>query len=147
MTIDHGVELSTEHVVRWIEAYFAAWRVRDGDGVARLFTPDGVYQSIPGVAEETYVGREAISGYIANITAPQNEMSGLHGTPVITGDRAAIELWMRFRVKDAYPEGDDWMTLIEANFLTFAPDGLCSRNIEYWNWRKGWIDPPEGWGD
>lgn len=138
--------VSAAHVVRWTRAYLAAWRAKDGDAAAGLFTPDAIYQVIPGIAEQTFVGRDAIRDYWVDITAPQSDLTALHGAPVVTGNRAAVELWVTMRVAGANPAGDDWVTLIEANLLTFAPNGLCSRNAEYWTFQMGRITPPAGWG-
>jgi hypothetical protein len=38
------------------------------------------------------------------------------------------------------------ITLLETNVLTFAANGLVSKNVEYWNVRTGSHAPPPGWG-
>ena len=138
--------LTTATVVRWTRAYLAAWRDKDADAAAQLFTPDAVYQAVPSVAAQTFQGRDAIRRYWSEVTASQSDLTARHGIPVITGDRAAVELWVTLRATGANPAGDDWITLIEANFLIFARDGRCRRNVEYWNLQLGRLDPPPGWG-
>jgi SnoaL-like domain len=66
---------------------------RDADAVVKLFTPGGVYQSIPGVSSQTFVGRKAIHKYWFDVTRPQSMIHGIQGTPIVNGNRAAIEIW------------------------------------------------------
>ncbi|WP_018681432.1 nuclear transport factor 2 family protein [Actinokineospora enzanensis] len=147
LTTPAGAEgVGVRRVERWTDAYLAAWGAKDGDAAAGLFTPDAVYQVIPGVAAQTYVGRAAIKDYWIGVTAPQSDFTGVRGKPVVTGNRAAVEVWVTMRAAGANPDGDDWVTLIEANLLTFTRDGLCSRNAEYWHFQLGRITPPAGWG-
>ncbi|GLW71406.1 hypothetical protein Kpho02_37050 [Kitasatospora phosalacinea] len=138
--------LTVEQAARWTDAYLAAWRSKDAAAAARLFTPDARYEAVPGVADQTYVGRDAIRGYWSGVTAGQSEITTLRGTPLVTGDRACVELWVTLRAAGANPSGDDWITLIETNVLTFTPDLLCRHNVEYWNLQPGRLAPPAGWG-
>jgi uncharacterized protein (TIGR02246 family) len=138
--------LTADQVAAWTDAYFAAWRTKDAEAAARLFTPDALYEAIPGVPDQTFQGREAIKTYWRDITAGQSEVTTRRGTPLVTGDRAYVEMWVTLRAAGANPEGDDWITLIESNVLYFTPDRLCRRNVEYWNMQLGRLDPPAGWG-
>jgi ketosteroid isomerase-like protein len=53
---------------RWIDAYVEAWQSNDPEGVAALFTPDGVYRFEPW---ETWDGREQIvAGWLEHADAP-----------------------------------------------------------------------------
>lgn len=131
---------------KWMAGYLNAWETRDADAVVKLFTPSGVYQSIPGVPAQTFVGRAAIHKYWFNVTRPQSEIQGIQGTPIIQGNRAAIEIWVKFRDPQYNPKGKHLITLLETNVLTFAPSGLVSKNVEYWNILTGWHSPPPGWG-
>lgn len=134
-------------VTAWVEAYLEAWRMKDGDAAAHLFAPNAIYQALPGVAEQTYVGRDAIRAYWNSVTAPQQDIETRHGTPVVprTGP-AAVELWVHWRDPAVNPDGNNWVTLIEANFLEFDREGLCTRNVEYWNFLVGRVEPPDDWG-
>jgi uncharacterized protein (TIGR02246 family) len=138
---------SVAEVRRWTTAYLEAWRLKDAEAAGRLFTEDALYEAVPGVADQTYRGREAIEAYWADVTAPQSEMSYRFGTPMVGGRRAVVELWVTMRVPGANPGGDDWVTLIETNILSFARPRLCRRNVEYWNLQPGRLDPPAGWGE
>ncbi|GGN47097.1 hypothetical protein GCM10012285_32470 [Streptomyces kronopolitis] len=138
--------LTTADVSRWTDAYLEAWRTKNDAAAVRLFTPDAVYEAVPGVAAQTFRGRDAIGRYWRDITSGQSDMTGRHGTPVVTGNRAAVELWVTLRAPAINPDGDHWVTFLESNVLLFAPDGRCRRNTEYWNLQMGRLDPPQGWG-
>ncbi|MBV6701048.1 nuclear transport factor 2 family protein [Kitasatospora aureofaciens] len=137
--------LRDEDVARWITAYLTAWQNKDADAAMALFTPDAVYQAVPGVAQQTFQGRAAIGDYWRSVTAAQSDLSARYGRPLVQGNRAVVELWVQLQVP-----GDggtrQWITLIETNVLHFEAPGLCSRNVEYWNLQSGKIDPPAGWG-
>ena len=127
-------------------AYLDAWETRDADAVEKLFTPDGVYQSIPGVRAETFDGREAIHKYWYDVTREQSKIHGVQGEPIVTGNRAAIEIWVTFRDPEYEPKGNHMITLLETNVVTFVKGGLASKNVEYWNLIPGVHPPPKGWG-
>jgi SnoaL-like domain len=137
---------SKHTATKWMQGYLQAWETRDADAVVKLFTPNGVYQSIPGVANQTFVGRKAIHKYWFNVTRPQSLIHGIQGQPVVTGDRAAIEIWVTFRDPVYNPKGKHMITLLETNVVTFVRSGLASKNVEYWNIIPGVHSPPPGWG-
>jgi hypothetical protein len=131
---------------KWMAGYLQAWETRDANAVVKLFTANGVYQSIPGVKSQTFIGRAAIHKYWFDVTRPQSEITGVQGTPVVQGNRAAIEIWVTFRDPQYNPKGNHRITLLETNVVTFVPGGLASKNVEYWNILTGWHSPPPGWG-
>jgi hypothetical protein len=131
----------------WMDGYLAAWEAKDADAVMALFSEDAVYQSVPGVDSETFVGREAIGDYWTSVTADQSEITTRRGTPVVTGNQATVEIWVTFANPNFNPDGDHIITLLEANVLTFDADGLVSKNVEYYNIQTGKVDPPAGWGE
>ncbi len=131
---------------RWMKGYLKAWETRNADAVVKLFTPTGVYQSIPGVPSQTFDGRAAIHKYWFDVTRPQSEITGIQGAPIVDGNRASIEIWVKFVDPQYNPDGKHRITLLETNVLTFAPNGLVTKNVEYWNIITGWHSPPPGWG-
>jgi SnoaL-like protein len=139
-------DLDVAAVRRWVNGYVAAWRARDGDAAARLFTADAIYEAVPGVPDQTFVGRDAIRRYWIDVTASQSDIDILPGAPLVQGRRAAVELWVRLRAPALNSASGNEATIIESNFLQFAAGGLCRRNTEYYIVRTGWIDPPPGWG-
>ncbi|QRN98754.1 nuclear transport factor 2 family protein [Archangium violaceum] len=133
-------------VVHWIEAYGKAWETKDADAAVQLFTENAIYEAIPGVNDQTFVGRSAIHTYWENITAGQSDVMVQHGEPLMEGNRATVELWVTMRVPALNPEGEHWVTLIETNVLYFDTADQVSRNVEYWNLIMGKVSPPAGWG-
>ncbi len=134
-------------VAGWIEAYGKAWRDKDADAVASLFTPDARYRSHP--LAEPHTGRAAIRAYWTRATATQSELELRFGVPVSNGLRAAVEWWAVMRDSDWRPDdaGNDGVTLPGCLILTFTPEGKCAELREYYNPRFGaQIPPPQGWG-
>ena len=138
--------VSKKTATTWMADYLKAWETRDADAVEGLFTPDGIYQSIPGVSSETFVGRKAIHDYWFAVTREQSKIHGIQGKPIVEGNRAAIEIWVTFRDPEYNPKGNHMITLLETNVLTFVPGGLVAKNVEYWNIVPGVHKPPPGWG-
>jgi hypothetical protein len=141
-----GYRVSKATASEWMAGYLDAWKTRDADAVVKLFTPNGVYQSIPGVGNQTFVGRAAIHRYWFGVTRPQSQISGIQGTPIVSANRATIEIWVKFVDPKYNPKGNHRITLLEANVVTFASSGLATKNVEYWNIIDGWHAPPPGWG-
>lgn len=139
-------KVSKQTATKWMQGYLNAWQTRDANAVVKLFTPNGVYQSIPGVSNQTFVGRKAIHKYWFDVTRPQSLIHGVQGRPVVTGNRAAIEIWVTFRDPVYNPKGKHMITLLETNVVTFVKSGLASKNVEYWNIIPGVHSPPPGWG-
>jgi uncharacterized protein (TIGR02246 family) len=125
-------------VSEWIEAYGHAWRERDAEAAASLFTDDAVYRSHP--LREPHRGRGAIREYWTGATSGQAEVDLRFGTPIVAGNRAAVEWWAQM-----LSEGED-VTLPGILYLRFAPDGRCEELREAWHVEAGRIPPPEGWG-
>ncbi|TQF04817.1 nuclear transport factor 2 family protein [Kitasatospora acidiphila] len=142
----HTPALRERDVTRWMTAYLKAWQTKDADAVVRLFTPDAEYQSVPSVPDQMFRGSRQIHDYWVGVTAPQTGMSGIQGTPIVSGNRAAIEIWVTMQVPSDTDGTMGWVTLIETNILDFATPTLCSRNIEYSRIMTGKIAPPAGWG-
>lgn len=125
-------------VSSWLDAYARAWRERDADAAAALFTEDGIYRSHP--FREPHVGREAIRAYWEGATRSQDEFELRFGDPVVEGRRTAVEWWATMR-----DEGDE-VTLPGILVLRFTDDGLCEELREAWHLEPGRHDPPDGWG-
>jgi hypothetical protein len=138
--------VSSQTAAKWMQGYLNAWETRDAGAVVKLFTPNGVYQSIPGVSNQTFVGRKAIHKYWFDVTRPQSMIHGVQGTPIVNGNRAAIEIWVTFRDPVYNPKGKHMITLLETNVVTFVKGGWASKNVEYWNIITGVHSPPPGWG-
>jgi hypothetical protein len=134
-----GVGSAHRNVMAWLEGYRRAWVRRDPDAAAALFTRDAVYQEQ--AFEPAYVGRDAIRGYWATVTATQSDIELRYGVPVVERRRAAVEWWANLR------DGGADITLAGEFMLTFARSGLCSSLREYWFFSEGRLSPPPGWGE
>jgi nuclear transport factor 2 (NTF2) superfamily protein len=132
------VEEKAMTAAEWIAAYGRAWRERDPDAAAALFTDDAVYRSHP--LHEPHVGADAIREYWRRATSTQQELELRFGTPIVEKDRAAVEWWAQMRV-----DGDD-VTLPGILYLRFAEDGRCEELRETWHLEEGRHPPPDGWG-
>jgi ketosteroid isomerase-like protein len=122
----------------WIEAYGRAWRERDADAAAAIFTEHAVYRSHP--LREPHVGTNAIRDYWRRATSGQEELDLRLGTPIVDGDRAAVEWWAQMR-----SDGDE-VTLPGILYLRFASDGRCEELRETWHVEAGRHQAPDGWG-
>ena len=128
-------------VQEWVDAYANAWRDRDADGAAALFTESSSYRAHP--LQEAHQGSEGVRSYWSDITSTQDAVDVRMGAPVASADgrRAAVEFWVRMR-----SSGDD-VTLIGILFLRFADDGRCEDLRETWFFEPGDHAPHAGWGD
>ena len=138
--------LSPGEVDRWTGAYAQAWRNKDADAAAALFTPDASYRSHP--TSPPHQGEQAIHAYWTRATATQRQLDLRFGRPIVAGRRAAVEWWAVMRDAEWGPErADDAVTLPGCLVLLFAPDGRCAALREYWNADFGQsMAAPSGWG-
>lgn len=129
--------MSTD-VQRWLNDYRDAWEARDADAAAALFTEDAIYQEQP--YEEPYRGRAGVHEYWSKVTATQSDIRMTFGTPIIDGDRAAVEWWVTLK-NDGFE-----LTLAGEFYLVFDGGGLVRVLREYWHFGEGARVPAEGWG-
>ena len=122
----------------WLAAYRKAWIDRDPDAAATLFTEDATYQEQP--YEDAFAGPDGVRDYWTRVTATQENVEVVYGTPVTVGDRTAVEWWVT-----TTNAGTD-ITLAGEFMLTFDSSGLCKSLREYWHFAEGRQTPPPGWG-
>jgi hypothetical protein len=127
-------------VQEWVDAYAQAWRDRDPDAAARLFTDDARYRDHP--LREPHGGAEGVHSYWADVTSIQDRVDVRMGRPIESADgrRAAAEFWVRM------VNGGAEVTLIGILFLRFAADGRCEDLRETWLFEQGDHAPHDGWG-
>ena len=127
------VAIATE----WLDRLATAWRDRDPEAAANLFTSDATYRSYP--FQAPLRGRAEITEYWASATSSQTGIDVNFGAPLVDGDRVAVEWW------SVIDEGGRPTTDAGGLFLTFV-DGRCSSLREYWNLADEALPVPEGWG-
>jgi ketosteroid isomerase-like protein len=132
------VEEETVNVQEWLEEYGRAWRDKDADAVVALFTEDAEYRSSP--FREPDLGSEGIRAYWLRATSTQEDLDVRMGTPIVAGDRVAVEWWATMR------EDGEEITLPGCLLLRFAADGRCEALREYWHVEPGRQEPHAGWG-
>ena len=73
--------------------YAKAWRDRDADAAAALFTEDSLYRDHPTRAASR---RGGVRSYWANVTSTQDHVNVRMGRPIESPDRrrAAVEFWV-----------------------------------------------------
>jgi hypothetical protein len=126
-------------VEEWVDAYGRAWRERDADSAAGLFTEHAEYRVSP--FREPVVGSKAIHAYWEDVTSTQEEVDVRMGTPFATGDVVAAEWWATM------VEDGEETTIPGCLLLRFAADGRCAALREYWFQKPGRRDPHPGWGE
>jgi SnoaL-like protein len=127
-------------VQEWSDAYAQAWRDRDAEAAAALFTENCLYRDHP--LQEGHRGTDGVRSYWSNVTSTQDRVDVRMGKPVESADgrRAAIEFWVRML------KGGAQVTLIGILFLRFAEEGRCEELRETWLFEPGDYAPHEGWG-
>jgi hypothetical protein len=123
----------------WLTEYRRAWIERDPDAAAALFTDDALYREQP--YDEAFAGPEGVRGYWASVTETQADVELEYGTPVVEGNRAAVEWWATLE------NGGVEITLAGEFMLRFDENGLCQELREYWHFGEGRRRPPAGWGE
>jgi hypothetical protein len=127
-------------IEEWVDAYAQAWRDRDADAAAALFTEDSIYRDHP--LQEGHRGATGVHDYWATVTATQDRVDARMGRPIESADgrRAAVEFWVTML------NGGAEVTLVGILFLRFAEDGRCEELRETWMFEPGDHPPHEGWG-
>jgi nuclear transport factor 2 (NTF2) superfamily protein len=127
-------------VQEWVDAYAQAWRDRDADAAAMLFTDDSLYREHP--LQEPHRGTEGVRSYWADATSTQDRVDVRMGRPIESADgqRAAVEFWVRMLNDGAE------VTLVGILVLRFADDGRCAELREAWFFQPGDHAPHDGWG-
>jgi SnoaL-like domain len=108
-------------VQAWLDAYVAAWRSYERAAIVALFTDDVAYQYHP--YDEPLLGAEAVAGsWLGEQDAP-GTWEAEYAPALIAGDEVIATGETR------YTDGQVFSNLWQ---LTFAPDGRCSRFVEWY---------------
>ena len=121
----------------WLNRLGQAWRDRNPQAAGELFAEHAVYRSDP--FRPALVGRSAIVDYWAQATGSQSGIAVTFGSPLVQGNRVAVEWWSTMN-EDGHPTTD-----AGGLFLLFE-NGLCTELREYWNLTEQAVAVPAGWG-
>ena len=66
-------------VQQWVDAYAQAWRDRDADAAAALFTEDSLYRDHP--LQSPHEGSRGVHRYWAGVTSTQDRVDVRMGRP------------------------------------------------------------------
>lgn len=122
----------------WLEEYVRAWHEADAEAAGRLFADGALYCWHP--LRPPAVGREGVEDYWRTATATQEGQRVRFGSPVVAGDKVAVEFWATLR------QSGEEVTLPGCMLLRFAADGRCEELREYWFVEPGTHAPPANWG-
>jgi len=127
-------------VQEWIDGYMRAWRERDADAAAALFTEEAVYRDF--VFGQAHHGRAGVHDYWSGVTATQEDVNARAGAPIVADDgrHAAVEFWVTML------NGGAEVTLAGILYLRFDAGGLCEELREAWHFSEGRHEPHPGWG-
>ena len=106
---------------RWAEVWSRAWPAADVEAIVALYTADAIYVSHPFRAPVT--PRQ----YLEPVFAVQAVAECRFGTPVVEGDRAAVDWWGAITDVDGSVE-----TVAGTSLLRFDADGLVVEQRDAW---------------
>lgn len=114
-------------LTEWLDAYGAAWRSRDPEAAAELFTEDALYQWGP--FGRRLRGRLMIREAWAEAVEDQDEVDFGYEVMTATDRGGIVRWWSAFDVPSRSVRVRD-----EGIFrLAFDETGLCTNLEEWWN--------------
>jgi hypothetical protein len=111
-----------------------AWR--DAGAIASVYAEGATYRSHP--MREPEPG--SALGYVSREFAREDRIECRFGSPIASGDRAAVEWWA------TWVEDGRHVTLAGATVLRFDEVGRVVEHVDYWVERDGRIEPFATWG-
>ena len=103
-----------------------------------LYHPDTLFSTQP--FRIAHLRRAGVREYVSQAFAEEDAVRAWVGSPIVEGDRAAIEWWA------ALVENGVETTLAGTSVLRFDDDGLVVEQRDTWNQADGLREPPETWG-
>ena len=111
----------------WLEAYGRAWRERNPQAAANLFTEDGTYQVTPFV--EAMRGRPAILAFWSHVAQTEQDIQFGYEVLAVTAEAGIARWWASFVI---VPPG--LQTRLDGIFLiSLDDDGRCTSLREWWH--------------
>ena len=121
----------------WAATWVRSWPARDVEAIVALYAEGAVYRAL--AFREPDLGIEGVRRYLTGEFAVEHDIECRFGTPVASGDRAAVEWWASW-IEDGEP-----ITLAGSTFLRFNGDGLVTDHRDYWSHITGIEPPHDGW--
>ncbi len=111
----------------WLEAYGRAWRERNPQAAANLFTEDGTYQVTP--FAEAMRGHPAILAYWSQVARTQQDIQFGYEVLAVSAEVGIARWWASFAL---IPPG--LQTRLDGIFLiSLDDDGRCLSLREWWH--------------
>jgi ketosteroid isomerase-like protein len=122
---------------RWARTWSRAWPEHDVDAIAALYSDDAEYRAL--AFREPDLGVSGVRRYLQENVGVEDDVECWFGTPVASGDRAAIEWWA------TWVEEGQRLTLAGMTVLRFDDDGQIVDHRDYWNQVERRQPPYQGW--
>jgi ketosteroid isomerase-like protein len=114
-----------------VEVWAAAWEAADVEAVASLYTPDAVFHSHP------FRAAQNVREYVVWAFGDQAAAECRFGTPLVDGDRAAVDWWAVITLHDGTAQ-----TIAGTSLIRFDDDGRVVEQRDAWAEVEGRRDAP-----
>jgi predicted SnoaL-like aldol condensation-catalyzing enzyme len=108
-----------EAAQRWADVWERGWPEHNTESIGALYAENAHWQQHP--------FREPESGYLARVFDEEESASCKFGTPIVDGDRAAVEWSAQTKLTDGGSE-----ELVGVSLLHFDQDGLVVEHRDIW---------------
>jgi hypothetical protein len=126
-----------EAAARWADTWSRAWPERDAEAIAALYSDAIVYRSPP--FREPDLGLAGVRRYLGQEFSAERNIECWFGTPIASGDRAAVEWWA------SWTEEGKELTFAGATLLRFDEQGKVVDHRDYDSHIERREPPYEGW--
>jgi hypothetical protein len=117
---------------RWADTWQRGWPQADLDSIAGLYAPEALFYS------QAFREPEPPASYVARVFGEQREAECRFGTPVVAGDRAAVDWWGVITDRDGTVE-----TIAGTSLLRFDSNGLVLEQRDVWAAQPGRRELPD----
>jgi hypothetical protein len=117
---------------RWAHVWERSWPSADVEAIAALYAAEAVFYSHP------FRARQSPREYVESVFGEQAEAECRFGTPLVSGDRAAVDWWGVITGRDGSVE-----TIAGTSLLRFDSDGLVVEQRDAWAGEPGRRELPD----
>jgi hypothetical protein len=122
---------AAESAQAWADEWARAWPAADVEALCALYAPDARFHS------QSLRDHESPRSYVKRVFAEQSRAECRFGTPIVSGDRAAIDWWGVIEDRDGGLE-----TVAGTSLLRFGADGRVLEQRDAWGSAPGRVDAP-----